>query len=506
VVEKNRSTRASQRTHRQIHLKCAAGDGSFTHAVPPPPSLLLLPVTPQSVIIGMHPAVWQEGQSITTGLNCMTRKRTHLPDPATLVARCNEIQTSLGLREVPEFEAIPELGMAVRLALHVRGLALIDYQVLKLVANHYLCIPTLAVERIIRLLADVEFVRIQSTGKTIKGVLPTVPYYEDLYVQLGDYATNQRTLNEVEQLALHLVERLAKSPEKVDALRAATGAENKAFDRNLDIGVEGSYLVKRRHRGRDILLNPAYFSENSELFADAVASGGAASVRGVLEAIRQAQGWPLSLIEKATKIGKIEIAPDQVQLLKRLAQDGAVKPPMVETTYAGQNYFMFTPTPSGAALSPTKREVYERAMAIVAAVRQGQLLPRQYAIRSPAAVIYTLRRDLKLGKATTEATQQYKNLTHLRVGRLVPTGAGFSELHIIDQPENREALDIAYNMVSGDQIKGMEVDEEARKALQQEQQYVESLVASSQMRSREAVKLSLEQTEQLDLLFMRCGA
>jgi len=167
---------------------------------------------------------------------------------------------------------------------------------------------------------------------------------------------------------------------------------------------------------------------------------------------------------------------------------------------------MFTPTPSGVALSPTKREIYERAMAIVAAVRQGQLLPREYAIRSPGAVIYTLRNNLRLGKATTEATQQYKKLTHLRIARLVPTGGGFSELHIIDEPENREALDIAYALVSGDQLKGMEVDEEARRALQEDQQYVESLIASSNLRTRETIKLSTEQAEQLDLLFMRCGA
>jgi hypothetical protein len=436
----------------------------------------------------------------------MNKKHSILPDAPTLVARCDEIQTSLGQKEVPEFETIPELGMAVRLSLHIRGLALIDYQVLKMVANHYLGIPTLAVERIVKLLAEVEFVRVQSSGSTIKGVLPTVPYYDDLYDRLGEYATTERAFNEAEQLALHLVDKLAKAPEKIDALRNSTGADKKVFDRNLKIGVEGSYLVTRRHRGRDIILNPVYFSENSEVFADAVASSGANTIREVLDAVSHAQGWPLSLIESASRIGQVDIAPDQVQLLKRLAQDGAVKPPMIETTYAGTNHFMFTPTPSGVALSPSKREVYERAMAIVAAVRQGQLLPREYAIRSPGAVIYTLMNNLKLGRATTEATQQYKKLTHLRIARLEPTGGGFCELHIIDEPENREALQIAYALVSGDQLKGMEVDEHARKALQQDQQYVESLVASSNLRIRETIKLNSEQTEQLDLLFMRCGA
>lgn len=435
----------------------------------------------------------------------MTKSQSNLPDAPTLVARCDEIQTSLGAKEVPEFETIPELGMAVRLSLHIRGLNLIDYQVLKMVANHYLGIPTLAVDRIVRLLAEVEFVRIRSTGSSIKAVLPTVPYFDDLYDRLGEYATNERTLTEAEQLALHLVDRLAKAPDKIDSLRTATGAENKLFNRNLRIGVEGSYLVTRRHRGRDIVLNPVYFSENSDVFADAVSSSGADSVGKVLAAVRHAQGWPLSLIKRASRIGKIDISPGQVDLLKRLAQDGAVKPPMIKTTYSGANYFMFTPTPSSVALSPTKREIYERAMAIVAAIRQGQLLPKKYAIRSPGAVIYTLKNDLRLGKATTEATQQYKKLTHLRIARLVPKGGGFCELHIIDEPENHEALAIAYDLVSGDQLKGLEVDDQARKALQQDQQYVESLVAAGDLRSRESIKLDSEQAAQLDLLFMRCG-
>jgi hypothetical protein len=435
----------------------------------------------------------------------MTKKHRILPDAHILVARCNEIQTSLGGKDVPEFEAIPELGMAVRLALHIRGLPLIDYQVLRLVASNHLGIPTLAVERIVRLLAEVEFLRIQSTGSTITGILPTVPYYDDLYAQLGEYATTEKTFNEAEQLAIHLVDKLAKSPEKVDALRNNVGAETKLFERNLDIGLKGSYLVKRRHRGRDIVLNPVYFSENADVFADAVANSGAESVRQTLDTVTRAQGWPLAIIEKSARIGEVEVSPGQVQLLKRLAQDGMVKPPMIETTYSGQNYFMFTPTPSAAVLSPTKRDIYERAMAIVAAVRQGQLLPRRYAIHSPAAVIYRLKADLKLSRGTTEARQQYKQLTHLRIARLVPSGGGFSELEIIDAPENREALDIAYDLVSGDQPKGMEVDEQARMALQQDQQYVESLIASAAIRTRETVKLSSEQAEQLDLLFLGFG-
>jgi hypothetical protein len=85
-------------------------------------------------------------------------------DLAETVIRCNEIQTALGSMEVPEFETLPEMRMAARLALHLQGLPVIKIALLKLAQSHYLKIPKLAVERVVRLLADVQFVRLQPLG------------------------------------------------------------------------------------------------------------------------------------------------------------------------------------------------------------------------------------------------------------------------------------------------------------------------------------------------------
>jgi hypothetical protein len=425
-----------------------------------------------------------------------------LDDRATVAARCQEIQISLGSLEVPEFESIPELGMAVRLALHLRGLPLVDYETLKLVSVHFLGIPRLAVERIVILLADVGFIRLQKQGSTVKAVLPIVPYYEEVYDRLGEYALTETSFNEAEQLALTIVDRLAESPEKTDKLRNDLGAESKLFDRNIEIGRRGSYLVVRRCRGREVVINPVYFSENAELFADHVAATGADVVKGVLGLVQEFQGWPLSLIEIRGKIGNMDVTPEQVALLKRLAQDGAVKPPYLETSYSGKNHFIFTPTPARVSLSPLKREVYERALATVAAVRLGQLMPEKYAIHSPGAVLYRLKTDLRLSKGTTEFREQYRNLVHLRVGRLVDVGGGYSEFHIIDTPENREALNIAYSLVTEGTVSGLEVDEEARIALQRDQRYVESLIASSELRKRETIALSEEEQDELERLLL----
>lgn len=239
----------------------------------------------------------------------MTQNLYQSINRAILAARCQEIQISLGTMEVPEFETVPELGMAVRLALHLRGLPLVDYEVLKLVSVHFLGIPRLVVERIVLLLAKIQFVRLQKIGKTIKGVLPTVPYYDEVYDRIGEYALAETSFNEIEQLALTVVNRLAKSPEKVDKLRNDLGADPKLFERNIVIGQKGSYLVVRRCRGRDVVLNPTYFSENAEIFADYVAATGASVTSKLLEAVQVFQGWPLSLIEANARIGNIDIEP-----------------------------------------------------------------------------------------------------------------------------------------------------------------------------------------------------
>lgn len=432
-----------------------------------------------------------------------SRKDNGLPSAADVAVRAHEIQTGLGSLEVPEFDTLRAVGMAVRLALHLQGLPALKYDTLRLVANHYLSIPAVALRRIVDLLAEVEFVKLQTTGKTINVVVPNIPYYDEVYSALGKFGQTEG-FNEAEKLSIDILCRLAKSPENVDSLRSQLGADKPLIERAFAVGQEGAYLRVHRSRGRNIALSPAFFSENADMFADMVAAAGPSDVRTILDALRHVQGIPLSMVEKRKEIAGVPLTTGQIGMLKRLAQDGAVRPPSITTPHAGSNYFLFTPTPGAAGLAPTKREIYEKAMAIVAAVRQGQFLPNNFAIRSPGAVLYKLKTDLKLSRATTEATAQYRQLTVLRVARLVPIGnSGYSELHIIDTRENREALRIAYDLVNAGTTVGTEVDEAAREMLQKDQSYVESQIASGELVKREKVSLSQEQQQQLELIFLK---
>lgn len=417
-----------------------------------------------------------------------------------IAVRCHEIQSGLANKVVDDFEQLTLIGSAVRLALHIQGLPTIEYEKLKLVASYFLNISPLALRPVLELLAEIEFVKLATSGRTIDKVIPNVPYYEGLYETIGEYAEDVG-LNETEQLSVELLRRLAKSPDKLEALRSKIGADSSRFDRAVDLGLQGGYVKKNRHRGKDLLVSPAYFSENSDIFADTVAKSGAKGVQNVLDEIRKNQGVPLSVIERSVARHESPLTQDEVVLLKRLASDGMVRPPTIVTPHSGENHFMFTPTPSGAAMAGSKREIYERAMAIVAAVRQGQYLPRQHAIRNPAAILGQLKFHGKLKKATTETREQYKNLHHLRIARIVPVGSGFAELHVIETPENNEALEIAYDLVTSGAVSGIEVDDDARRALQQDQQYVESLISSAKLKETTKTNLSAEHAEQLEIIF-----
>lgn len=417
-----------------------------------------------------------------------------------LAARCHDIQTGLGLTEIPEFSNLRSVGMAVKLALHIRGLPLIKYETLKLVSNHFLKIPTVAVDSIVTLLAEVEFVKLQKEGRTIKAILPIVPYYELVYSGLGELAEDMG-MSEPEQLSIDLLSRLAEAPQNIDSVEAKMGVDRPQLDRALTIGGHGAYMSVHRRRGRDIAVSPTFFSENADLYADLVAKSGANEIKRLLDLIRNSQGMPLSIIASSKEIAGTAVSDEDIVLLTRLAQDGAVKPPSISTTYSGDNYFMFSPTPSGGKLASTKREIYEKAMAIVSSIRQGQHLANKFAIRSPGAVLYTLMNNLKLGKATTEATQQYRRLVYLRVAVLEDVGNGFSQLRIIDTEENREALRIAYSLINSGTAAQAEVDDDAKKALQEDHSFVESLVAAGELSKRHQVELTPAQELEFDNLF-----
>lgn len=417
-----------------------------------------------------------------------------------IASKCYDIQVSLSGREVPEFEFIPKVGMMISLALHLRGLPILDYEKLKLVSSHYFKIPPLLLKDLLKDLENVGFVKLYSKGSTLKKVQPQIPYFDSIYNKIGVYANLEWSLNEQEQLALEIMSKLADAPTERSNVYSI-GAEKKIVDRNLQVGKEGGYIIDRKARGKTILLSPLFFSENSDVFADLTAKSGSKRIVQVLELIKRAQGWPLALVEKDMKINGEPISKDDLNILKRLAEDGAVKPPSITTGHSGHNYFMFTPAPGASKLSPTKREIYERAMAFVSSVRQGQFLAKKYRILYPSAILRSLKHSGYL-RSTSETFEQYHQLAIMKVGKMVNVGGDRYQFHLIKSEENLAALDLAITLIDNGSISNMEINDEAKLALEKEQIYIESIISSHHLRKSSTVTLDEEAKEEFDNLLL----
>jgi len=392
-----------------------------------------------------------------------------------MAVRCHDITVSLHGAQAGEFDRLLLVGMAVQLALHLRGLATaVPYDLLRQIGLYLLHIPSTSFERVVELLAEIDFLKLDRQGGTIRTVIPVIPFYEDLFSGVGEFIAN-KPLSEPEQLAIAVLDRLSRSPTARQTLYSC-GAEKRLLDRTLKVGMEGGYLIGRRARGRDILLTPIYFPEHGDAFADLAAGAGSGTVARVISILAKNQGWPLRLIEDSGKIGENLLTENERHVITELAKEGFSPPPTITTTHAGSNYFIFGPKPGIPNLPPQKRHIYENAMALVAAVRQGQLLPEKIRIRMPVALLEALR-DRKWLKANTEALEQYRQLVVLRVGRLVHvSGARWYRFELIDTPENLEAVEMALLLIKGEQLP-LATNEEITLALQKGQEYVESLVS-----------------------------
>lgn len=413
--------------------------------------------------------------------------------------RAHDMAVCMERSTVPEFEQVHFLGMAARLALHLRGVPAVKYETVRDVATYLLDFQVAAVKPVLKLLAEAEFANLVTEGQTIKTVIPDVPFYGQLFEKLGDVVGTD-DFSEHEQLALDLSRRLSRSPVARDSLYQE-GADRKVVDRILEIGDKTSFLSVKRARGRDIVVSPAYFAENTQAYADLVAGNGSGRVKRLLDILKANQGWPLELILKEKRVGDHSLDKDDLSVVRLLAGDGFCPPPAIQTQHKGTTHFLFGPRPGAARLPAFKKPIYEAAMALVASVRQGQLLPREYAIRSPRLLLNALR-DRGYLKSNSEALEQYRQLAAMRVGRLVPVSGTRYRFELIDNEENKEAVNLAIVMVSGDEMTP-EANDEIVLALQKGETYVESLVGRKRLLETKVVQADPDSQHAIDEFLLR---
>lgn len=261
-------------------------------------------------------------------------------------------------------------------------------------------------------------------------------------------------------------------------------------------------VISKRARGHDILVSPTYFADNLDSLADIAAAGGATRVERILKLIQQAQGWPLSLIERNKEVAGSKISDDELAILKSLVSDGILKPPtIVNQSNKRVEHFIFTPRPGRIRLNASKRNIYEKAMGLLTSVRKGQLLEDRFKIKYPIALLSKLKEQKWIG-ASSEAPAQYRNLVDLHVGHLEHVSGDRYRLRLVDTPENTAAIEEAISLYSTGAMSQAGIDEDARIALSQDESYIQSVAASKEFRKINTVELGDDEKREVEQLLL----
>jgi hypothetical protein len=76
-----------------------------------------------------------------------------------------DLHAGLAAYQVPEFDDLHKIGMAATLAIHIKGLGEIEYEVLRKVSDYYMSIPSFALDTVLRILDEVGFVKLIEKGR-----------------------------------------------------------------------------------------------------------------------------------------------------------------------------------------------------------------------------------------------------------------------------------------------------------------------------------------------------
>ncbi len=368
--------------------------------------------------------------------------------------RAQDIQT--GLQDVdlrgsysPELVNTRLVGMAERLAIHLRGSELISLdepeEHSRFVASaSFLGIDPLNLPRVIKVLEEVGVVRnVQwQGGDRIARLEESVPYFGSLYELMGEY-WREANPTEVETASVALLDRLALPPvSKEDAL-SDLGLDQRALEGVVTIGQAGGYIKElvAPSTGETLISSPLFWEENPEALFALLQKYSAPDIATAIKSVRMHQGYPVPSVD-----GPNVKRSDRI--IAEAMAHGLLPTPAVTST-RGKKYFAFTPYVGGKILIPVEKVILQKARALLSCVRYGEQYGAITRIRDPKALLEALR-DKRMIGPHTEIAMQYHTLAipPAKVARIERVGSsGKFLLRLIDTEENLKALALACDML-----------------------------------------------------------
>lgn len=380
--------------------------------------------------------------------------------------RCQDVHA--GLRNVDPASGVLRplmdtrlVGMAASLGSLIRGQDVIaDASALQSVAAEQLDVDLYAFNEVVAILEERGYVNdvARSKGKVVR-FNESVPYYTDLYAELGE-AWRDRGPNQLEEELVAVVHRLAAAPTPVEELIDELNLDKADVPTLLDLG-RNSHLAKvLRTIDGDLLYSPFYAFENPKAVDELVAAHGSDRLAEEFALLHSYQGLPVD----AEKMPLIADAVGRGLLLA----PGVDRPDGVEQPFATLPYIL------SPDLLTARKPVLEKALAVVACLRCGEHFGG-YNDLPPDALVAVINKLLDPNRGFlmphSSHERQYGLLHKAGLIAFDPDlrpGGNWVTPRFLDTADNREALQIARDLLEyGEPMDNRVGDATARAVLAQ---------------------------------------
>jgi hypothetical protein len=355
-----------------------------------------------------------------------------------IAKRAQDVQS--GLRDVQDklvTATIPvtrQIGMAALLAVHIRGLDVIE----NIVGFHGFCeslgIPSDTVPLVLSALEATGWLRVAPNAFNPRRIEESIPYFQEVYEALGDQ-WNHRSPSEVELATMALLERLSAGPEPEGTATSSLGISPQELETVVDIGELGGYL--RRYTSPlekiSILYAPQFVDENPESLLNLIAKKGDnhEQVRRVLRAAQARPGVPVLDLQRADP------------LVAELVNSNVLSAPAIVSS-TGEHSFAFAPYRTNKP-----RPLLDKARIILACVRYGEHFSSITKVQSPRWILENLRDKKMIGKTPhSNIGTQYAAAANMGVG-FIERVVGRYRFRLYETEDNLAAVDLAILMCSG---------------------------------------------------------
>ena len=390
-------------------------------------------------------------------------------DSLRIGLRSQDIQTSLQDVNLGALSAetknIRLVGMAERLAIHIRGADVIDdYRRLEYIASQF-GIDSLVLPSVFGVLEELDWVRIEKKGNTIKKVEESIPYFSDIYSTSGEYFSD-KDHTEIEDATIEICDSLSISPRSEEDIKKQIGIDDTAFKMILDIGKSGKIVdqYKSDTTGETILYSPLFWAENPAKLESMYAllkEWGVDRIYKILEKVKNYQGLPLT--GHITK-GSYDSLSEDDKIIIEMIRRGIILTPKVNS-FKGEKHFAFTPN---IGIPIEEKVILEKAMCILACIRYGEHFGSITKIKFPEAILDKLLSSPYTIGPHSEIMRQYAILVGRGIGKVFrdTTMRNMYYFQLIQTDENKRAVKLARDLLRvGEVMEDKGLSEDVHKVL-----------------------------------------